>query len=191
LNFVLKALKQTDSHPYLGVILSSDLRFNKHCDHVSSKASKTLNFISRNFYHSTRKVKTQLYLSLVRPLLEYACSAWDPYTQRNIKQLEKVQRRAARFIYRDYSRESSVSSMIDDLNLPLLSTRRECLRLGVFYKASLGLNVIKLDQFTNFSSSRTRRKHTLKLDHLSARTEVFKYSFFPVLFPSGIAFPNI
>ena len=69
-----------DSHPYLGVIISSDLRLNKHCDYVVNKSTKILNFIARNFYHCTRETKAKLYLTLVRPTLEYACSAWDPYT---------------------------------------------------------------------------------------------------------------
>jgi len=40
---------------------------------------------------------TTAYLSLVRPLLEYAAAAWDPYRLRDINCLEMVQRRAARF----------------------------------------------------------------------------------------------
>ena len=37
-----------------------------------------------------------LYTSLVRPHLEYACQVWDPYTERNIDHLEKVQKYALR-----------------------------------------------------------------------------------------------
>lgn len=68
-----QALEVADSHPYLGVIISSDLRLNKHCDYVVNKRTKILNFISRYFYHCTRKTKAELYLTLVRPTLEYAC----------------------------------------------------------------------------------------------------------------------
>ena len=32
-----------------------------------------------------------LYCSLVRPLLEYSCETWNPYTKRNIDKLEAVQ----------------------------------------------------------------------------------------------------
>ena len=35
----------------------------------------------------------------VRPQLEYACSLWNPYTKRNIHQIELVQHRAARFVF--------------------------------------------------------------------------------------------
>ena len=72
-----QALERTDAHPYLGIIISSDFRLNNHCDYqyVVKKSSKTLDFISRNFYHCTRETKAKLYLGLVRPSLEYARSA--------------------------------------------------------------------------------------------------------------------
>ena len=35
------------------------------------------------------------YLRLVRPLLEYASSAWDPYLIKGVKATQKFQRRAA------------------------------------------------------------------------------------------------
>ena len=48
------------------------------------------------------------YLAVLRrsrvPKLEYASSVRNPYTQCNIDEIEMVQRRAARFVYNDYSR---------------------------------------------------------------------------------------
>ena len=44
-------------------------------------------------------------------VLEYASSVWDPHLRKDIHHLEMVQRRAARFIKRDYSYESSVTQM--------------------------------------------------------------------------------
>ena len=73
-----------------------------------------------------RETKAKLHLTLVCPTVEHACCARDPYTQHNISSLEKVQQRAARFIFRDYSRESSVFCMLFCLDWPLLSERREC-----------------------------------------------------------------
>jgi hypothetical protein len=34
--------------------------------------------------------------------MEYACIIWDPVTQTNIRELEMMQRRAARFVTGDY-----------------------------------------------------------------------------------------
>ena len=38
------------------------------------------------------------YTTLVRPHLENASVAWDPYTEGNIEQIEAVQHRSARFV---------------------------------------------------------------------------------------------
>jgi len=95
-------LNVVNSHSYLGVTVFSDLRWHEHVNSVSSKATKTLNFIRRNVYCCPPDAKATAYISLVRPHLEYAAAAWDPYLVGECKQLEKVQRRAARFLKRDY-----------------------------------------------------------------------------------------
>jgi len=64
--------------------------------------TRVLNFVRRNIYQCTSEVKSLAYTSLIRPHLEYASAAWDPYTARDSHQLDKVQRRAARFAKRDY-----------------------------------------------------------------------------------------
>ena len=89
-----------------------ELQFQK-----ASKASRTLGFIQRNFYHASRNIKEKLYHTLVRPHLEYGVAAWDPYYVKDIETLENVQRRAARFTTGCYSLEASVSQMILSLGV--------------------------------------------------------------------------
>ena len=43
-------------------------------------------------------MKEAAYKGLVRPVLEYGCSVWDPHTHGLHEELEKVQYRAARFV---------------------------------------------------------------------------------------------
>ena len=44
-------------------------------------------------------VKINCYKSLIKPVLEYACTVWAPHTQKDhISAIESVQRHAARFI---------------------------------------------------------------------------------------------
>ena len=45
------------------------------------------------------------YKGLVRPILEYGSSVWDPHYESLIDDLEKVQKRAARFVTRNYTYE--------------------------------------------------------------------------------------
>ena len=47
--------------------------------------------------------------------MEYGATVWDPYPKYNSDKIERVQRRAARFIKSRYSRYSSVSDMLDVL----------------------------------------------------------------------------
>ena len=121
-----KELETCPSAKYLGITISSDLRWNKHVDEVCSKANKTLGFVQRNLRVSSPK--TLAYFSLVRPLVEYAAPAWDPHTDRNINKLEKV-----RFASNRYNTTSSVCDMIKHLQWPSLQQRREILRLVLLY----------------------------------------------------------
>jgi len=68
--------------------------------------------------------KATAYISLVRPHLEYAAAAWDPYLVGDCRQLEKVQCRAARFVKRDYRSTTSMSSLICQLGRQTLFDRR-------------------------------------------------------------------
>ena len=61
-------------------------------------------------------VRDVAYKTLVRPTLEYCNTIWDPYQLSNITTIDKVQRRAARFVLKDYSRTSSVTNMLNKLD---------------------------------------------------------------------------
>jgi len=85
-------LKQVTDANYLGVIIDSKLSFNKHVDMICKKANScTLAFLRRNVYHCQRNVKIDTYQTYIRPILEYAVTAWAPYTQWNIKKIESIQ----------------------------------------------------------------------------------------------------
>jgi hypothetical protein len=101
-----------DSSKYLGVHIHKNMRWNHHIDQVAKKANNTLAFLRRNLHHCTRSTKSQYYLTLVRPIAEYASTIWDPHTKENINKIEMIQRRAARMVNSDYQTTSSVTSMI-------------------------------------------------------------------------------
>ena len=129
-------LAVVSSYPYLGVTVSSDLRWHLHINGVCSKATRTLNFVRRNIYRCPPESKALAYTSLVRPHLEYAAAAWDPHTKRDIAELEKVQRRAARFAKSDYRRTTSVTELLSNLKWEPLSLRRKNTRLAMLFRAT-------------------------------------------------------
>ena len=117
------------------------------------------------------------YCSLVRPVLEYAAAAWDPYTQKDINRIEMVQRRAARFVKHDYRRSTSVTSIVDELGWSTLSNRRRASRLALFYKSYNGLSPISLSHLERPSCTRMT-SDGLCFIAVSTRIDAYKFSFF-------------
>jgi len=61
---------------------------------------------------------------MVRPIIEFASPVWDPHTILYTNKIESIQRSAARFCFNNYSRTSSVTIMLNKLNLAPLKDRR-------------------------------------------------------------------
>ena len=71
-------LENVESIKYLGVTITSDLRWNIHVSNVCTKANRTLGFLRRNLYSFPQEIKEAAYKGLVRPVLDYGSSVWDP-----------------------------------------------------------------------------------------------------------------
>ena len=95
-------LGTVSSAKYLGLNFSHSLSWNTHISSIAKKTNTNRAFLSRNISSCPKKIKAQCYLTLVRPIMEYACVVRDPITQTNITELERVQRKAAIFLMRDY-----------------------------------------------------------------------------------------
>ncbi len=63
----------------LGVTITSNLKFSQHCKDAASKANRMLGFINRNFSFKNKEIILPMYISLVRPHLEYADQFWSPH----------------------------------------------------------------------------------------------------------------
>ena len=87
--------------------------------------------------HQLEQTKSAKYLgvTLNRPKLEYCSSVWSPHTKRDIRKLEGMQRKAARFVMADNKRESSVSTVLQKLEWPTLEARNTEAKVTLFYKA--------------------------------------------------------
>ena len=85
-------LEQVKQYNYLGVTISSNLRWSPHIEQICKSARKKMGIIYRNFSHtsSSPHIILQLYLSLVCPSLEYASQVWDPHSSKDVKVLENI-----------------------------------------------------------------------------------------------------
>ena len=171
-------LNVTKSGKYLGVTLTEKLNWNEHVDITAKKANNSLAFLRRNLASCPKDIKAQSYKSLVRPILEYASTSWDPHTSTNINRLEAVQRRAARFVEGDYKTTSSTSQMIANLGWQPLQQRRTDARLVLMYRITYMLIDIPASMFLHPSTLSTRG-HTVRYMLPFCRTDIYRHSFFP------------
>ena len=71
-------LENVESIKYLGVTITSDLGQNTHVSNVCTKAYRNLGFLRRNLHSYPQEVKEAVYKGLVRLVLDYGRSVWDP-----------------------------------------------------------------------------------------------------------------
>ena len=110
---------------YLGVVITSNLKWNDHCQHIVHRATQSLKQLWRVMYGCTDAAKTSVYLALVRPCLEHCNVVWSIYTSKNIDLIEPVQHRATRWIRSSFSPATlqwskSSSDCIRELRWPSL-----------------------------------------------------------------------
>ena len=97
------------------------------------KARKILGLLYRRFYsNSDGSTLLQLYLSLVRPHLEYASPVWNPHMHKDIKLLENVKNFATQMITKKW--DCGYQELLDMVALPSLETRRLQSSLCMLYK---------------------------------------------------------
>ena len=140
-------LEHVQTAKYLGVTISHDMRWNTHVDNIVKKGNQALGFLRRNLQIRSEDLKTTAYNTIVRLHLEYSSSVWDPHTREKIHAIEMVQRRAARYVKRNYRNTSSVGDMLNNLNWQTLEIRRKNQRLTMMYKIHNNLVGIDRDNF--------------------------------------------
>ena len=73
-------IQQVSQAKYLGVHIGETLSWNFHVNFVCNKANNVRAFLHHNIRQCPANARERCYLSLVRPILEYACVVWSTYT---------------------------------------------------------------------------------------------------------------
>ena len=72
-------LEFVDEHPYLEIVLQSNLTFSTHINNIACKASRLNGMLRRVLKDADTKTRLIAFNTLVRPVLEYGCPVWDPF----------------------------------------------------------------------------------------------------------------
>ena len=104
-------LKIVSSAKDLGVTVSKDLKWTAHIAHVVAKSNRMLGFLKRNCWGDLNKESLKLlYISLVCSNLCYASQLWAPQSPTLMLEVENIQRRATRFIWKNSELSTSYLS---------------------------------------------------------------------------------
>lgn len=105
---------------------------------------------------------------------------WDPYTKKDIEKLERIQRKAVRFIFGKYRRLDSPSLLMQQHKIPTLAIRRKINRLLLLHKFLSSKVPFKLpDCIQKATTRRTRHTTQYTLAPIFAKTNSYQNSFFP------------
>ena len=168
-------LQHIYSTKYIGLSISS----NTYIDVITKKANIILAFFKRrNIGTCPKSAKGRALTTFVRPTIEYAAAVWDPPTQRNINALERVQRRGARFVMKNYRQTSSVTSMMSQLGWEELRLRRARIKTILLFKIVNNLVDIPPEPFLIPTGAITRG-YNIRFLQPHTRTITMQYSFFP------------
>ena len=138
-------LDNVESFVDLGVILDPKLRFHLHIDSCVNKAKSLLGFIKRwSKEFNDPYVTKRLFVSLVRPVLEYGCILWSPFYKYYSDKIESVQIQFLIFALRGLNWNPSellppYESRLMLIDLPSLEKRRFMLRALFIIKLIRGL----------------------------------------------------
>ena len=170
-----------DKHKDLGVIIQKNLSWSDHISAACAKAYKSLYLIRRTLSDSpsSPSLKLHLYKSLVRSKLSYCSQLWRPQLLKDIICLERVQRRATKFILNDFS--SDYKSRLISLNLLPLMYWYELQDLMFLVKClqdpSDNFDILSYGHIS-FVSSCTRASSSAKLKHNFCRTTTTRHFYF-------------
>ena len=117
-------LNEVKSHKQLGVTFTKYMKFDEHIDNICSKAMQRLTALKKIGSKLSRKNMRDIYLSFIRPILEFGWQLYINSSAQKLNELEKVQRSAIIFVTGAY-RHTNHTSVLKEAGVLLLSQRRE------------------------------------------------------------------
>ena len=90
-------IKQYSEVTYLGCILDETLSRKSIATHVINKINSRLKFLDRQNKFLDIPLRRLLCNAMIQPFFDYACNAWYPKLNKNLKSLQAAQNQCIRF----------------------------------------------------------------------------------------------
>ena len=174
-------ITEVESHKHLGLHLSIDCTWHEQMNYITENAWYRINILRKLKFNLDRKSLETIYLTFIRPLLEYGDIIWDNCTQQEKTELDKIQNEAAR-IATGATKLVSVDVLYREIGWETLEQRRNNHKLTLFYKM---MNSFTPSYLTSLvpqpvsNLSRYNLRNSIDLQSINARTKQYYHSFLP------------
>ena len=155
-------LKTTDEEKDIGVVVHNSLKPTRQCAEASRTARGVLQQISRAFSYRDKVTFRNLYVSYVRPHLEFATAAWNPWYEQDISALENVQIKAVNMI--SGLKGKTYEEKLQEIGLHSLKHRRERFDMIETYKIISGRSNVNKHTYFEFAADQSTRNTRLAGD---------------------------
>lgn len=185
-------INEVQFHKHLGVYFSYDCSWHKQIEYIKEKSWIRINIMRKLKYELDRKSLETIYMTFIRPILEYADVLWDNCTQQEKQDLEKIQLEAAR-IATGTTKLISIQNLYDETGWEQLETRRKNHKLLLFYKMLNNISPVYLStlvpaQVQAVSSYGLRNATDIRT--INAHTSQYFNSFLPSVIRDWNSLPN-
>jgi hypothetical protein len=174
-------INEVTSHKHLGVTFSNDGNWHSHIQNITKKAWQRIYIMRSLKFILDRKSLETIYLSFIRPLLEYSDVVWDNITQQDEFELEKIQLEACRIIT-GTTKLVSISNLYEDTCIQPLKVRRYKHKQILLYKMFNNLSPHYLSSLvpdTVGESSDYNLRNADNTRNIFCHTQLYSHSFLP------------
>ena len=126
-------IQKVNSHKHLGLIINKTCSWYEHILDITAKAWKRINILRSLMYKLDRKTLETVYVSFIRPTLEYGDVIWVNCSKTEKDEIESVQYEAARIVT-GATRSCSKSKLLDETGWDSLEHRRYKHKMVTFFK---------------------------------------------------------
>ena len=155
----------------LGVTIDDNLSFNEHISVCCTKAARQLNALARIAKYLDVRSRRTIYNSFIMSNFNYCPLVWHFCGKTNNQKLEKIQERALRILYDDYT--STYDELIDKAGTNTLLINRLRLMALTVFKSIKSLNPPCLNDIFSKKSVPYRMRDSCIIEQPKRRTTTF------------------
>ena len=181
-------LPLVESSPDLGVTVDSTLKFHRHIDQLVGKAAGLALNILGSTCNREPLFMRELFITHIRPILDYASCLWNMGYMGDVRNLESVQRRWTKRVM-GFER-LPYSERLKELDLHSVKGRLLRADLIKVWKIFHGESAIRPDELFTLSPLLHTRGHQFKLSHERCRLELRRRFFSVRVVPLWNSLPD-